>query len=327
MKISIAMATYNGAKYLKEQLDSFVVQTLLPDELVVCDDGSKDETVEILQSFAELAPFDVHIHCNPKNLGYAQNFNRALSLCSGEMVFLSDQDDVWFPDKIKTIVKIAEDDSLNQVFMNDAELTFKDLQQTGLTKLGQIRTAGMSDRTFVMGCCAAIKKSFLKDILPVPNEYNAHDSWIVNMADGLGRKRIIEKTLQYYRRHGDNESEFIANSTRKINKITYLWQQIYLRANKDSINTLVDSKERINCIIIRLEQMLASVGLGFASIDDINKYMNELICAREATQMRIKILRTPSIKRISLIISMLVSGRYGYFQGMKSALSDTLFNN
>ena len=103
MKVSIALATYNGAKYLKQQLDSFQAQTCLPDELVVCDDCSKDNTVEILEEFKETASFIVIIIQNESNLGYTGNFEKAISLCSGNLIFISDQDDVWFNNKIETI--------------------------------------------------------------------------------------------------------------------------------------------------------------------------------------------------------------------------------
>ena len=76
MKISIAMAVYNGVRCIKEQLDSFVAQPRRPDELIICGDGSSDETVEILSAFSNQAPFDVHLQCNPKNLGYAKNLSK-----------------------------------------------------------------------------------------------------------------------------------------------------------------------------------------------------------------------------------------------------------
>ena len=325
MKISIAMAAYNGASYLKEQLDSLVAQTRQPDELVVCDDGSSDETVAILTDFAKQAPFDVYLHCNPENLGYARNFGKALSLCTGDLVFLSDQDDVWFPKKIETIVNLAELDAVNQVFMNDAELVYADLRPTGLSKLGQIRTAGMSERAFVMGCCAAIKSEFLKDALPIPDGYDAHDAWIVDMADGLGKRRVIEKSLQYYRRHGDNESLFLANRTRKINAASRLWHQIISRFNNDGLNTLIQFTGKIDCLAVRLEQMLSGNGSEYVTTDEINKYLGELACTREAGAMRTEVLRKPRARRVYPVAKMLLHGQYKYFLGMKSALADVLF--
>jgi len=307
-------------------LDSFVAQTRRPDELIICDDGSSDETVKILSAFAKQAPFDVHLQCNPENLGYAKNFSKALSLCTGDLVFLSDQDDVWFPDKIETIVNLAEIDAVNQVFMNDAELTYGNLRPTGLTKLGQIRTAGISERAFVMGCCAAIKAGFLKDALPIPGGYGAHDAWIVDLADGLGKRRIIENSLQYYRRHGNNESSFIANRTRKINKASYLWHQIVSRFNNDGVNTLIQSSEKIDYLIVRLKQMYSGKGSEYVTTDKINKYLSELVCAREASTMRTEVLKKPRVRRIYPIAKMLIRGQYKYFIGIKSALGDIFFN-
>ena len=99
-RISIAMATYNGSKYLREQLDSLAAQTLPPCELVVTDDGSTDDTLGILDRFRRRAPFPVHLHRNEQRLGYRDNFLKAAQLCSGELIAFCDQDDVWMPDKL-----------------------------------------------------------------------------------------------------------------------------------------------------------------------------------------------------------------------------------
>jgi len=161
--------------------------------------------------------------------------------------------------------------------MNDAELTYGDLRPAGLTKLGQIRTAGISERAFVMGCCAAIKSGFLKEALPIPRGYGAHDAWIVDMADGLGKRRVIEKPLQFYRRHGDNESSFIANSTRQINRASYLWYQVVFRLNNDSVNTLMQSSEKIDFLTGRLKQMHSGKGNEYVTTDKINKCLSECV--------------------------------------------------
>src|SRR5688572_14133745 len=99
-KFSVAMCTYNGARYLKEQLDSFTVQTRLPDELIVCDDGSSDETCQIVSTFAASAPFTVRLEVNQQTLGSTQNFAKAIQLCRGDLIALCDQDDVWLPGKL-----------------------------------------------------------------------------------------------------------------------------------------------------------------------------------------------------------------------------------
>lgn len=218
MKISIALATYNGAAYLHEQLESFNGQTYRPDELVITDDGSIDGTSDIVAEFAAIAPFQVIYSKNQINLGYAGNFNAALMKTTGDLVFLSDQDDVWFPEKIERMVAMAESDPEALVLMNDAALTDADLNDTGLTKLGQIRSAGFSEHSFVMGCCAVVRRELLELCLPIPDECKAHDNWIIEIADGLGRKRIYPVVMQYYRRHGKNESQVIVNRTARVTR-------------------------------------------------------------------------------------------------------------
>jgi glycosyltransferase involved in cell wall biosynthesis len=91
--ISIAMASYNGGRFIGRQLQSFANQSLLPSQLVICDDGSSDDTVAIVEEFAARAPFDVQLVINPERLGYNRNFAKAIGLCTGDLIFLSDQDD------------------------------------------------------------------------------------------------------------------------------------------------------------------------------------------------------------------------------------------
>jgi glycosyltransferase involved in cell wall biosynthesis len=100
MRLSIAMATWNGARYLREQLDSFRAQSRLPDELVVCDDHSTDGTPAILEEFRRTAPFPVNVLINPKQMGYVGNFEQVVGMCDGDVILLSDQDDVWLPEKL-----------------------------------------------------------------------------------------------------------------------------------------------------------------------------------------------------------------------------------
>jgi glycosyltransferase involved in cell wall biosynthesis len=258
MKISIAMATYNGSKYIQEQLGSFVNQTRQPDELVVCDDNSTDETVSILSKFAKEAPFEVRVFVNQENLGYSQNFSRALSLCTGDLLFLSDQDDVWFNEKIETIQHLAEEDEFTQIFMNDAELVHHDLSPTGLTKLGQIHSAGLPNSFFVMGCCMAIRKSFLEHLLPIPVQFN-HDSWLSKLGNGLQRRKIISQPLQLYRRHSSNESKILVNKTRGINK---------LELTIDRLKKLLQKIKEYN----DLKQAIVSTNL---ILEVINKWIQE----------------------------------------------------
>src|SRR5437660_962846 len=108
MRSSVVMCTYNGARYLQAQLDSIARQSTRPDELVVCDDHSTDDTPEIVRRFGSTAAFPVRVHVNEKNLGIHQNFGRAMSLANADVIFLSDQDDVWEPGKIETFLEVFQ---------------------------------------------------------------------------------------------------------------------------------------------------------------------------------------------------------------------------
>ena len=118
MKISVAMCTYNGERYIAEQIRSILEQTQKPDEILICDDLSSDETRNILTKFASNNPV-IKLFFNENNLGFVKNFEKAISLCSGEIVFLSDQDDVWKKNKIEEMIKIFHQfPKISYVFSN-----------------------------------------------------------------------------------------------------------------------------------------------------------------------------------------------------------------
>ena len=106
MKVSIALASYNGGAYILDQLKSFTTQSKLPDEVIVSDDCSTDNTVELIKKFAINAPFEIKIYVNESNIGYSRNFNNALSKTTGDLIFLSDQDDVWFNTKTEEVIVV-----------------------------------------------------------------------------------------------------------------------------------------------------------------------------------------------------------------------------
>ena len=173
MRVSIAMATCEGGRYLREQLDSLARQTRLPDELVISDDQSTDGTVDIARGFAAQASFEVRIEVNPRRIGVTGNFDHALSLCTGDIVLLSDQDDVWFPSKVEAILDIARGSSA-ACWMVDALLADASLATTGARKMEQIRAARLPDSAMVMGCCAGFRRDLLDLLLPLLPSLRLH---------------------------------------------------------------------------------------------------------------------------------------------------------
>ena len=321
MKISIAMATYNGANYLRGQLDSFVAQTLLPSELVVVDDDSSDETVLILEDFARAAPFEVRIYRNDVNLGYAQNFSKSLSLCTGDLIFLSDQDDVWFKDKIETTVMFADNYPEMMLFMNDAELMLGDGTPLGLTLVSQLNSLGLSEKDFTPGCCMALRNVLVQLVLPVPSEYFAHDTWISRLASCLEVKKVILSVKQYYRRHGENTSHCLSGSIKKQSFFNLFSSYIFKNQRKYALCRLYQIKIIENRLMDKQKLLLDDFCIG----NMINNSMQSLNIERSVVSKRLNILSYPLWIRWYFTFIFLCSGNYDYFSGWKSFFRDTFF--
>jgi len=131
MRISVAMCTYNASRFLREQLDSIAFQTRPIEELVICDDGSQDNTAEIIRNFSLNTSLHVRFIQNGQNLGTARNFEKSISMCKGELIALCDQDDVWFPEKLEKLAGILEGDHTLGGAFSDAELIDEQSQPLG----------------------------------------------------------------------------------------------------------------------------------------------------------------------------------------------------
>ena len=212
------MCTYNGAAFLAEQLESIAKQRLPPDELIVCDDGSIDNSVAIVQEFSMASPFPVHIRTNATNLGYAKNFEQAISLCSGEIVALSDQDDAWDPDRLWAGAGLLRDRPEIGLVCSDADIVDRDLGPLGI-RMKELLGFGHADqalvakgeaprvlvrRNFVMGATVAFRSSFIPDIAPIPESW-VHDGWIGLVVALRAQVAFIDEPLVHYRQHGGNQ--------------------------------------------------------------------------------------------------------------------------
>ncbi len=323
MKISIALATYNGEKYIRDQLRSFSDQTKKPDEIIVSDDCSYDRTIQIIEEFAKDAPFKVKIFKNKLNKGYCSNFNNALMKTTGDLVFLSDQDDVWFKNKINDITNIAlKSEAL--LFMNNAELTDSELNISGLNKIDQMKNLGASQDKFVMGCCSAVKRELLEIVLPIDSSFNAHDTWISWFADFMHAKEVHPQPMQYYRRHESNESHYIANDLNKISNLGLFFNRLNRSFSSDK-NSLINSFKQFEIFYESLRNKI--------NIQEYNKYQDKLIEAEknakqklENFQTRIDIRHTFLPLRLFKSSLFFLKGGYNYFSGFKSFLRDIFIN-
>lgn len=216
-RISVAMATYNGEKYLGEQLDSLAQQTVMPCELVVCDDGSTDRTVEIVREFASTAPFPVHIHLNEVNLGYSDNFIKAAGLCQGDWIAFCDQDDVWLPNKFERLMEVIERHPGDElVLIGHTSLIANESLVLSGQKLPDFRRDEYVERAsnfgffcvvgFSMACSAKLVNQIDATLRPKIYRQQAekppgHDQWIGMLANAVGDMAYIAEPLAIWRRH------------------------------------------------------------------------------------------------------------------------------
>ena len=328
------MATYNGAKYIQDQLDSFICQTRLPDEVVISDDGSADSTLHILERFKEKAPFTVIILKGRENLGVAGNFDRALRAITGELVFLSDQDDFWFQSKLETMETIAESHPEAQAIICDAAIADANLNDIGLTKLGQARSAGLSSTNFHMGCCAAFRRSLLALVLPIPRRtdkhhqivYLSHDAWMIKVSEALGTKLIIEDVLQYYRRHGGNLSGSVSSRLHKANRLKKFAGELSFAIGKAIRLTrgkyISHDHDRLMYTRMFLESAQEVADRHSSPPEAFGRFVRELRQRAEVAVQRERILKYERIRRIPLVVALWRNGGYRQYHGFYSGISD-----
>lgn len=321
MKISIAMATYNGATFLEDQLQSFLDQKRQPDELIITDDGSTDETLQIIRWYADQAPFEVDWKQNSQNLGYAKNFEKAISLCSGHLIFLSDQDDVWFNNKIEIMEKIMSENPDMLVGINDTEITDGDLNPLGIRKSRQVLNLGLSINSFITGCCTVFRSDIKPVFSPVPTDFFVHDTWLHRLALLLDSRIFVNQTLQYYRRYEENTSNWIGSSRKKVGRLDL----IHAYAGKDPkywcdrrLASLSVTKSRI-----KERRAFLKNDLGFRS--NVKTALAKIESEESAVRRRFELLGLPRFKRYKSAIGMALAGQYQHFSGWKSFLKDLMW--
>ena len=216
MRISVAMCTYNGADFVPAQLASIAEQTRAPDELIICDDASTDKTRAVLESFARTSALPVSLYFSDENAGSVKNFDRAIGLCTGDVIALSDQDDVWNSDKLQRIERLFTENPGAGLVFSDADLVDKNLrpldrrlwnavgfdaQKQKLVRDGRSLDVLVNGWT-VTGATMAFRSDYVKLALPIPtNIAMIHDGWIALTIAAVAGVAFIEQPLIKYRQH------------------------------------------------------------------------------------------------------------------------------
>jgi glycosyltransferase involved in cell wall biosynthesis len=211
MKTSIVMATYNGEKFIKQQLDSITTQSVLPDELVVVDDGSKDNTRQLLSDFAEKFGnnFSINLVFRDNNLGYINNFIDGISRTSNELVFLCDQDDIWHVDKIKDTVQLFKENSDMIVLHTNTDIidhngnTLRKNVQDYHKRIEKIKLSKYVKKVNYPGMAMAFRKSVvypeLEWLLDKVVSLPTHD-WIIGFIGAKSNGFYVSEEVYTYRR-------------------------------------------------------------------------------------------------------------------------------
>lgn len=208
--ISIVMATYNGAKYIAEQLDSIILQSVKPDEMIIVDDGSTDETISILERYSYNYSW-IKVFKNNKNLGVVKTFERAISLTKCDLIFFADQDDVWFKNKIEGLISNLGD---NWLVYSDSIVTDEFLNEIHASSLQHFESGRRFSEPFdyllgnnVTGCTMLINRKILEHALPFPDlQIMYHDHYLAIVAVMYNKLSKYSHPLMYYRQHSFNQS-------------------------------------------------------------------------------------------------------------------------
>jgi glycosyltransferase involved in cell wall biosynthesis len=213
MKISVCMAVYNGKKYIQQQLNSILDQLPHDAEIIIVDDASCDNSCDLIQ---EISDQRIKLFHNEKNLGVIKAFEKALAFSTGDIIFLSDQDDIWLPGKIYDVLQVFHNNPKITLVSSDAALIDQNnliIAQSFFNLRGQYTSNTFANllKNRHHGCVLSFRRNLLELALPFPHDLPMHDVWIGIVNSIYGRAYYLNKPLVHYRRHDANVSRDLSN--------------------------------------------------------------------------------------------------------------------
>ena len=279
LSIAIALATYNGERYIDEQLESISRQTRVPDELIISDDASDDTTVEIIKNFSNNVSFPVRLDINQERLGSTRNFEKAIRACNSDIIFLCDQDDVWYPEKIDRIEECFMNNTEAGAVFTDADIVNQDLHIFGPQLWKKVRfnsreRAQVESRdaftvllkhSVVTGATMAFRSKYRDLVLPIP-EIWVHDAWIALLVSASSYLIAIPTPMVAYRQHSSNQLGLPGGRNLRKSCATYhnprisCYESARTRVLEFS-DQIPDAKNKICCLDDKLGFLRARAGL------------------------------------------------------------------
>ena len=298
LSLSIALATYNGEYYIREQLDSIMRQTRQPDELVISDDASNDTTAEIIRDFSKTVPFSVRLDINQERLGSTRNFEKAIRACNSDIIFLCDQDDIWYPDKIERIEECFMKNTEVGAVFTDADIVDQDLHTFGPQLWKKVRfnsreraQVGSRDaftvllkHTVVTGATMAFRSKYRDLVLPIPEKW-VHDAWIALLVSAASYLIAIPTPMVAYRQHSSNQLGLPGGKNLRKSCATYHNPRIscYESARTRILefsDQIPDARHKICCLDDKLGFLRARAGLPDSRWRRLPTALRELVTLR-----------------------------------------------
>lgn len=266
--VSVAIATYNGEKYVKEQINSILDNLEEYDEIIVSDDGSTDETIDIIKSLHDKR---IKIIEGPRK-GIKQNFANAIEHTSGDIIFLADQDDVWLDGKVDKVLNVFEENEEITLVVHNAKIVNDKLEEIPPYNTFEWRKSkkgilnNIWKNTYI-GCCMAFREELKEKILPIPNDIEMHDQWIGIINETNSKSLFLNEELIEYRRHDSNNSEMSHYPLKKMlsNRIKLIFR---LLQRIDFV------KNAFEYILILL--LILSCGTVYDNLHNFNLYISEI---------------------------------------------------
>ena len=223
-KYGVAIASYNGEKYIQDQIESIISQTAKVDRIFISDDNSTDNTIGIINSLIKKG-YPITLFQNKNNKGYALNFLNCINKCDSEYIFLCDQDDIWKTHKVERMISFINKNLDSLCWMHDCSLTNNKLEIKINSKIQNLREQFMNEKAFAMGACMVISKKAKSYIFPYPENLfkkYGHDNWIWFVLRATEKLKVLEESLMLYRRHEKNTSINQINQKVSSSKIRLL---------------------------------------------------------------------------------------------------------